>query len=108
MRGTIAMAAVLGLLALGGCINTSGDAPAWFQQRSAANDESYPALRSVPREIQANTDAQYWDEVERDVLAAAAEMKASPRAEPAPAEDPTGFVEEAQEVLEETRQTHEP
>src|SRR5690606_6996501 len=94
MRGTIAIAAVLGLVSLGGCISTSGEVPAWFEQRNAANDESYPALRSVPRAIQANTDPQYWNEVERDLLAAAAEMKAHPRAEPAPPEDPSGFVEE--------------
>jgi hypothetical protein len=108
MRGTIAMAAVIGLLSLGGCINTSGEVPAWFEQRSAENDSSYPTLRSVPRTSQANVDPAYWAAVEHDVVAAGAALKAHPRAEPAPAEDPTGFVEEAQEALEETRQSHEP
>jgi hypothetical protein len=109
MRGTIALAAVLGLVSLGGCITSNSEVPEWFEQRSAERDSSYPALRSVPRDTVANTDAQHWRSVEQDLVAVGEEVRANPRAEPAAAgQDPAAFVEEARQDLEETRQSHEP
>jgi hypothetical protein len=109
MRGTIALAALAGLVGLGGCINTSVETPAWFSERSAENDSSYPSLRSVPRTNDANTNAAYWAGVEAEVVAAGNEVKNNPRSEPASqAETPAEFLEEAREDLEETRQSHTP
>jgi outer membrane murein-binding lipoprotein Lpp len=109
MRGTIALAAVFGLVSLGGCISSSGEVPEWFEQRSAANDSSYPSLRDVPRSTTANTDANHWEAVEADLLAAGQAVKTNPRAQPATTvEDPNAFVEQARQDLEATRQSHEP
>lgn len=103
-------AIVVGLaaLALGGCASSSAGAPAWFQQRTAEQDSSYPSLRSVPRSYDANTDQQHWNAVEQETLAAAAELRANPRAQYGePPEDPATFVEDARQILEATRQSHE-
>jgi hypothetical protein len=110
MRGTIALAALAGLVGLGGCINTSSvETPEWFSERSAENDSSYPSLRSVPRDHDANVDAAHWATVEADVVAAGQAVKQNPRSEPASqAETPAEFLDEAREDLEETRQSHEP
>lgn len=109
MRGTIALAALAALIGLGGCINTSVETPAWFTERNAENDSSYPSLRSVPRTTDANTDATHWATVEADVIAAGEAVKSNPRAAPASeVETPAEFLEEAREDLEEARQSHEP
>jgi hypothetical protein len=109
MRGTIALAAILGLVSLGGCITSNSEVPEWFEQRSAERDTAYPALRSVPRDTIANTDAAHWRQVERELVAVGDEVRANPRAEPTNGEqDPAAFVEEARRELEETRQSHEP
>lgn len=103
-------AIVVGLaaLALGGCASTGANAPAWFSQRTAEQDSSYPSLRSVPRSYDANVNQQHWDVVERETLAAAEQMRASPRAQfGAPTEDPATFIEEARQILEASRQSHE-
>jgi hypothetical protein len=109
MRGTIALAAILGLVSLGGCITSNAEVPEWFEQRSAEQDSAYPTLRSVPRETVANTNTAHWRQVERELVAAGDAVRANPRAEPAAAgQDPAAFVEEARQELEETRQSHEP
>lgn len=109
MRGTIALAAFAGLLGLGGCINTRVDTPEWFAQRSAENDSSYPSLRSVPRTNDAETDQAHWDAVQAEMLAAGQEVRNNPRSAPASeAEQPEEFLEEAQQDLEQARQSHEP
>lgn len=108
MRGTIAIA-VVGLLSLGGCISASSETPAWFAERSAASDASYPSLRDVPDAVTANTNAAHWNAVQADLTAAGQAVKTNPRAEPATGEqDPSAFLEEARGDLEETRQSHEP
>lgn len=109
MRGTIALAAILGLVSLGGCITSQAETPEWFAERSAERDSSYPALRSVPRDTVANVDTAHWRQVESELVAVGEEVRANPRAEPAAAgQDPAAFVEEARQDLEETRQSHEP
>jgi len=111
MRGTIALSALAGLFCLSGCITSSPDTPEWFAERSAENDSSYPSLRSVPRETIANTNANYWQRVDRELIAAGEALKNDPRAAPASAADainPDEFLEEAREDLEETRQSHGP
>jgi hypothetical protein len=109
MRGTIATAAVAGLLSLGGCISASSEAPAWFAERSAASDASYPSLRDVPDAVTANTSTSHWNAVQADLTAAGQAVKAHPRSEPAtPGQDPNAFLEEARQDLEETRLSHEP
>jgi hypothetical protein len=100
-------AAVLaGLLALGGCISSSGEAPAWFNEAQAEAEGGYPSLRDVPRTTIANTDQAHWDRVEADVLAASEALKNNPRNEPAPPANADEFVNQAREELEESRQAH--
>jgi len=101
------MAAVLaGLVALSGCVSPAGEPPAWFSERQAQAEGGYPSLRDVPRTTMANTDPGYWAQVEADLIAARDELKNHPRNEPAPAEGTDEFVEQAREVLEESRQAH--
>jgi hypothetical protein len=103
-----ALFVVAGLaLGLGGCVSAA-EPPAWLGERAEA-DESYPSLRDVPREHDANTDARHWRTLERDLVRAGRALKTHPRAQPATtAEDPAAFLEEARRELEETRQAHEP
>lgn len=109
MRGTIALAALGGLLGLGGCINTRVDTPEWFAQRSAENDDAYPSLHSVPRTNDAETDQTHWNAVEAEMLAAGQAVRTNPRSEPATqVQAPEEFLEEAQQDLEQARQSHQP
>jgi len=108
VKGT--KAAVLGLAAaaLAGCVSAPAEAPAWFTERDQAQDNTFPALRDVPRDSIANTDATHWRAVEADILAAGAAMRASPRAAPASEadEDPATFIDEARRDLEQARDAH--
>jgi hypothetical protein len=97
---------VAGLLALAGCVSTSGEPPAWFNERQAEAEGGFPSLRDVPRTTTANTDAAHWAAVEADLMAARQEMLNNPRNEPAPAQNTDEFVEQAREVLEESRDAH--
>lgn len=109
MRGTMAIAALFAAAGLGGCITSNGEVPEWFEQRSAERDTSYPSLREVPTGTTANTNAQHWQQVEADLIAAGQAVKNNPRSEPVPpGMDPAQFLEEAREDLEETRASHEP
>jgi hypothetical protein len=101
-----AAAVLAGLVALGGCVSTSGEPPAWFNERQAEAEGGFPSLRDVPRTTIANTDPAHWAAVEADLLAAREELMNHPRAEPAPPPNSDQFVEEAREVLEESRQAH--
>ena len=104
----LALAAATLVIALAGCAS-SDNAPAWFNERSAEEDSSYPSLREVPRGTIANTDAAHWAAVEADLTSAGQAVKAHPRAQPATeAEDPAAFLDEARRDLEEARQSHEP
>lgn len=109
MRAMLIAAASLSLGAAG-CAS-AGDAPEWFAERSAESDNSYPSLRSVPREHQADVDSRRWANIARDLRRQRSIMDSNERSEPAPpasaaaAED---FVEEAQRDLEETRASHGP
>lgn len=101
-----AAAIVAGLLALSGCVSTSGEAPAWFNETAAEAEGGYPSLRDVPRTTTANTDPAYWAQVAADMAQARDELKNNPRAEPAPPPNSDEFVNQAREELEEARQAH--
>lgn len=106
MRASLA-AALIGAMVLTACANSHAQAPAWFQERSAARDSSYPNLRDVPRGTIANTNQQHWDQVQADLNQARTELQSNPRSQPATeAEDPNGFVSQAQQELEQSRQSH--
>jgi hypothetical protein len=96
-----------GALAAAGCASEPANAPAWYTARERAIESGYPSLHSVPRTITANTDAAHWGEVQADVVQAGQAMRADPRAQWAPADDPNVFVAEARAVLERTRLAHE-
>lgn len=101
MLGVLALAA-----ALGACVNTpDGATPDW------ADAEGYPSLREVPAGgTSATTDPEHWEAVEADLLAARAQVQANPRSQDAATavEDPTAFIEDAREEIEETRNSHNP
>ena len=91
------------------CASSNGQAPAWFAERSAENDSGYPSLREVPRGTIANTNAEHWAAVEADLMAAGEELRANPRSQPSTeAEDPAAFLNDAQQELEQARQSHDP
>ncbi len=103
MRGALVVTVLL--VALGGCVNTpGGDTPGW------ANADGFPALREVPTGgTSATTDPAHWSAVEAELLAARAAAQANPRAqEPATAEDPQAFLDEARGEIEATRNSHNP
>lgn len=109
MRSRIAAAAILvGAFSLGGCLNSHAQTPAWFQERSAARDSSYPNLRDVPRGTTANTNPEHWAQVQQDLDASRAQLQSNPRSQPSTEpEDPNGFVAQAQQELEQARQSHD-
>lgn len=101
--------ALAGLAAfLGGCASgAEAPVPVWVAEGAASAGSGYPDLRSVPTAHQANTDQAHWDAVEAETVAAGAALRANPRAEfGAPPEDPNAFLEQAQDDLEETRDSH--
>ena len=100
------------ILALGagasGCASTiPRNAPAWYAQAVHNEAHGYPDLRNVPRTYSANNDAAHWAAVQAEVVAAAAEMRANPRSEPAPAQNPDAFMDDARAAIDATRATHE-
>lgn len=102
-------ATAAGLLAasLAACVSAPSDAPAWFNERNAAEAGTYPSLRDVPSDTIANTNAAHWRALEQDVAEAGAAMRAHPRAEPASSEqDPAAFVDAARRDLEAARDAH--
>jgi hypothetical protein len=101
-------ATIVGLLTLAGCVSSQGEAPAWFSERQAEAEGGFPSLRDVPRSNIANTDAAHWAQVERELVAAGQDLKTNPRAAPASQADvqPSEFLNEAREDLEEARQAH--
>ena len=104
----LAMLAATLMIGLAGCAS-SDNAPAWFNERSAEEDSSYPSLREVPRGTVANTEAAHWAALEAELRAAGQAVKTHPRAQPATeADDAAAFLDEAREDLEEARRAHEP
>lgn len=101
-----AAAVLAGLLALSGCASSSGEAPAWIDERAAEAEGGYPSLRDVPRTTTANTNAAYWARVEADLMRAKEQLQSNPRAEPAPPQGTDDFVNQAREELEESRDAH--
>jgi hypothetical protein len=101
-----AAAVLAGLLALSGCVSSSGEASGWIDERAAEAEGGYPSLRDVPRTTTANTNAAHWAEVEADLAQAQAELENNPRNEPAPPQGADEFVNQAREELEESRDAH--
>ena len=109
MRGTMALAILFAGSGLAGCASARSEVPEWFEQRSVEQDSSYPSLRDVPRGSTANVNAAHWARVGAETVAAGQAMQSNPRSQPATnTTNPTEFLEEAREDLEETRASHEP
>lgn len=104
---TAAASVAMIALGLGGCVSSSGQEPAWFAERVAEEGGAYPDLREVPHGTIANTDQAHWGDVERELMAAAAEMRANPRAQYAAPEDPAAFADQARRDLDAARRSHE-
>ncbi len=101
--------ALLFLLALGACTQTNtGQQPAWMAERSEEDPRGYPNLREVPRTTIANTNTEHWAQTQQELADAAAALRANPRGQYVPPEDPAIFVEQARSDLEAARQSHEP
>lgn len=83
--------------------------PSGGQTPGADSEQGFPSLRDVPRATDANVDPAYWARIEAELIATGREVRAHPRAQPAPqTETPADFIEEARRDLEEARQAHEP
>ena len=104
MRSLVALA---GCVAVVGCASTPADAPAWYRQRQATIESSYPDLHSVPRTVNLTLDPAHWAEVQADLDAAKAAVRADPRSVWTPAEDPNVFLNDARAEMERTRLAHE-
>jgi hypothetical protein len=106
-RWVQAMAASLVAASLAGCVSASPEGPAWYQEQNASAPGTFPNLRDVPRGTAANTDPAHWAALKADVLAAAAEMRANPRSQPASLDqDAAEFVDAARRELEAARDAH--
>ena len=101
-----AAAVLAGLLALGGCVSSSGEASSWIDERAAEAEGGYPSLRDVPRATTANRNPAHWARVEADLMQAKQELQSNPRSEPAPPQGADEFVNQAREELEESRDAH--
>lgn len=104
MRGVLV---VLALAAgLGACVSSpEGEVPEW------ADAQGFPSLREVPTSgSSATTDPAHWQAIETDLLAARQQVQANPRSQDTtpPVENPQGFIEEARQEIEETRNAHNP
>ena len=92
---------------LGACASAEpANAPAWYTSSLQSSEQSYPALADTPQGARAETDPAHWDAVEADLLAARAAMQANPRNEPATADVSQGFVDQARQDIEQTRDAH--
>jgi len=109
MRSGFAAAAILtGAFGLAACTSSHAAAPAWFQERSAARDSTYPSLRDVPHGTTANTNAQHWAQVQANLDAGRTQLQSNPRSQPSTEpDDPNGFVAQAQQEIEQARQAHD-
>ncbi|MFT3726655.1 MAG: hypothetical protein QM759_02375 [Terricaulis sp.] len=103
-----ALGLFIGVLAAAGCVGAPKDQPAWVTQRLAGISNTYPNLHDVPRSNNANTDVRHWAEVQADVMAAGQTMRADPRNQPAPPQDPNAFIGDAQNAIDQARAAHGP
>lgn len=104
MRSLVVLA---GCMAAVGCASTPANVPDWYRQRERTIESSYPDFHSVPRTVNLTLDPAHWAEVQADLDAAKAEVRADPRSVWTPAEDPTVFLNDARAELERTRLAHE-
>jgi hypothetical protein len=95
MRGIAAATTIVIALSLGACASNE------------AGDGTYPDLREAPRSTIANQDQAHWDAAQREMAQAAAALRAHPRAQYTPPDDPAAFVDQARSDLEATRRSHE-
>jgi hypothetical protein len=96
-----------GAVAAAGCASEPQNAPAWYVAHEHAIESGYPSLHSVPRTYTANTDLAHWAAVQADVEAAGQALRADPRSQWTPVDDPNAFIADARAVLERTRLAHE-
>lgn len=97
----------LGLAGLGACASAKESSAVALPLMSEPSTPGYPDLRSVPQNHLANTDRTHWADVRSDVMTAMSTLKDNPRSEyGAPPEDPAQFLEDARQVLIETRDSH--
>ena len=101
------LAVLAGCVTVVGCASTPANTPDWFRQREATIESGYPDLHSVPHTVNLTLNPAHWAEVQADLDAAKAEVRADPRSLWTPAEDPTVFLNEARAELERTRLAHE-
>jgi hypothetical protein len=80
--------------------------PEWFAAEAGERDSEFPSLQDVPQTHTANTNQAYWTGVANELEAAEAAMRAHPRAQAAPPEDPDAFLDEARRDIEATRDAH--
>lgn len=92
---------------LGACASAEPtDAPEWYREAARSSGDGYPSLAVTPHAPATVADQAHWAAVEADLLAAREEMRANPRSEPAPPQDPGVFLDEAREDIEQTRDSH--
>lgn len=97
---------LLGLTACGGGFSARelASTPAWFKakQKEIAGQD-YPDLAAIPDPVVAADSSGRWRAVEKELLDESAAINASPRAQPAPAQDPAAFEAEARGAVENAR-----
>lgn len=107
MDRRIAAALIVAGFAVSACSHAGAREPSWVAEEANKAPESFPDLRSVPTAHLANTDQRHWNAVAADVQAAAAALKANPRATLGELpEDPNAFLSQAQQDLDATRDSH--
>jgi hypothetical protein len=103
-----AIGLVLVVLAAAGCSSTPKNQPAWVAQRLSGIEDTYPNLHDVPRGNNAETDPTHWAAVQADVEAAGQALRADPRSQPGPPDDPNAIINDAHNAIDQTRDSHGP
>jgi hypothetical protein len=99
-------AALVGLTACGGGFSARelAAAPAWFKaKQKEVGARDYPDLAAIPDPTVAADQSQHWNRVEKELLDAQGEIRAEPRAQPAPPQDAEAFENEARGAVDNAR-----
>ena len=104
----LSITASVAVSACGGAFSTQelARAPAWFKERQKElAGQDYPDLATVPALAAPATDGPRWTAVEKELLAAGADVNSSPRGvvAPTPPEDPEAFDRAAREAIDAAR-----